>query len=181
MNYFEFFEIPVTFFLDEADLKRRFYQNSKKFHPDFYTLHGEEKQAEILEQSTINNEAYSTLSDFDRRMKYVLELKGMLAEEDKNTLPQDFLMEMMDINEGIMALELESDTTEYARLHERVKNIEEALFNDILPTLERYDDGTVTPEELESVKEFYLKKRYLLRILENLDRFAPASKEVGKS
>ena len=30
MNYFEFFDIPVAFQIDEEDLKKRFYANSKK-------------------------------------------------------------------------------------------------------------------------------------------------------
>jgi molecular chaperone HscB len=179
VNYFDFFEIPVSFCLDDTDLKQRFYRNSKNLHPDFFTLHPEEKQAEILELSTLNNQAYRTLSDFDLRMKYVLELNRALAEEDKNQLPQEFLMEMMEINEGIMELETGFDGQTNDRLHEQVKNLEEILFNAIMPTLKGYDHAMATPADLQLIKEFYLKKRYLLRILENLDKFAPASKEAG--
>ena len=32
-------------------------------------------------------------------MKYVLDLKEAMAAEGENKLPQDFLMEMMDLNE----------------------------------------------------------------------------------
>ena len=113
MNYFEFFEIPISFKVDEAALKRIFYANSKKYHPDFYTLESEEKQAEILELSTLNNQAYKTLSDFDKRMKYILDLKEILAEEGQNQLPQSFLMEMMDINEVLMELEFDFDTQKF--------------------------------------------------------------------
>ncbi|NJN78060.1 MAG: DnaJ domain-containing protein [Saprospiraceae bacterium] len=79
--------------LNEKALKKKFYQLSKQFHPDFYTLESEEKQAEILELSTINNDAYKTLSDFDKRMEYILKEKGVYAEEGQNKVPQDFLME----------------------------------------------------------------------------------------
>jgi len=178
VNYFEFFELPVAFCLNEADLKQRFYRNSKKFHPDYYTLHSEEKQDEILELSTLNNQAYRTLSDFDLRMKYVLELKNALADEGKNKLPQEFLMEMMELNESLMELESGFDQLTSDRLRQQVKNLEEKSLNAILPLLENYDDKTVVPEDLHVVKDFYLKKRYLLRFLENLDRFAPASTEA---
>ena len=90
MNYFEFFDIPVSFFPDEAALKRYYYENSKKYHPDFYTLESEDRQAEVLELSTFNNEAYKTLSDFDKRMKYILTLEDALAEEGANQLPPGF-------------------------------------------------------------------------------------------
>ena len=101
MNYFEFYDIPISFKIDAAALKRTFYRLSKKYHPDFFTQESEEKQAEILQLSSLNNEAYQTLSNFDRRMKYVLDLKGVLAEEGQNQIPQAFLMEMMEINEGL--------------------------------------------------------------------------------
>ncbi len=81
MNFFEFYNIPIAFKLDEAALKKTFYANSKKYHPDFHTLESEDKQDEILELSTINTEAYKILSDFDKRMKYILDLKGTMAAE----------------------------------------------------------------------------------------------------
>jgi len=173
MNYFDFFERPISFTIDQAKLKRAFYANSKKYHPDFYTLESEEKQQEILELSTLNNEAYKTLSDFDKRMKYVLELKGTLEEEGKNKIPQDFLMEMMDINEALMELEFGFDEKKYNRLHQDLQTLESKLYESVKEPIENYVDGTSPASDLLSVKDYYLKKRYLLRIQENLDKFAP--------
>ncbi|HHH50193.1 MAG TPA: Fe-S protein assembly co-chaperone HscB, partial [Saprospiraceae bacterium] len=53
MNYFEFYNIPISFDVDAKALKKIFYANSKKYHPDFYTLENEEKQQEILQLSTL--------------------------------------------------------------------------------------------------------------------------------
>lgn len=172
MNYFEFFDIPVAFKIDEAELKRRFYENSKKYHPDFYTLESDEKQAEILELSTLNNEAYQTLSDFDRRLKYILELKNALAEEGKNKVPQDFLMEMMEINESLMELEFDFDEAKYAEAMQQIKAQESNIYAEVESLIEHYDDEKATDAELSAIKDFYLKKRYLLRIRENLSKFA---------
>ena len=172
INYFDFFGIPIRFVLDEAALKRQFYVNSKKYHPDFYTLESAEKQAEILELSTLNNEAYKSLSDFDRRMKYILELKGVFAEEGKNKIPQAFLVEMMDINESLMELEFDFDPNSYQKLLETLKNQETNLYQNISPILENYQDQEEQATDLEKIKKYYLKKRYLLRIKENLDKFA---------
>ncbi len=172
MNYFEFFDIPVSFLLDEAQVKRTFYQNSKKYHPDFYTLESEEKQMEVLEMSTLNNEAYKTLSDFDKRMKYILEIKGALAEEGKNQIPQDFLMEMMDINENLMELEFDFDATKFNQVKADLKSLESDLLKTVQPHLENYNDKDSNEKELIEIKNYYLKKRYLLRIKENLNKFA---------
>lgn len=172
MNYFEFYNIPVSFLLDEAAVKKTFYQNSKKYHPDFYTLESEEKQLEVLEMSTLNNEAYKTLSDFDKRMKYILEIKGTLAEEGKNQIPQDFLMEMMDINENLMELEFDFDAGKFNQVKEELKTLESNLLNTVQPHLEKFDEKNPNETELIEVKNYYLKKRYLLRIHENLNKFA---------
>ena len=174
MNYFEFYGIPVSFVVDKGSLKRVFYANSKKYHPDYFTLESEAKQVEVLELSTYNNEAYKTLSDFDRRMKYVLDLKGAMEEEGKNTLPQDFLMEMMDINESLMELEFGFDREVYDKVRADLKVLEDDLLDEVKPLIAEYDAQKGDSESiLEGVKNFYLKKRYLLRIKENLSTFAP--------
>ena len=172
MNYFEFFNIPISFLLEEADLKKTFYANSKKYHPDFYTLESEEKQLEVLEMSTLNNEAYKTLSNFDKRMKYILDLKGTLAEEGKNQIPQDFLMEMMDINENLMELEFDFDANVFERVGTELKSLETSLMNEVQPMLESYNDAASDEAILKGIKNYYLKKRYLLRIHENLNKFS---------
>ncbi len=172
MNYFEFFELPIAFKIDEGELKRHFYENSKKYHPDFFTLEPEDKQAEILELSTLNNEAYRTLSDFDKRLKYVLELKGALVEEGKNEIPQEFLLEMMDINEGLMELEFDFDKAKYQAALQQIEQLEHAIYQEVAEIIEHYNDKKSTDAELSAVRDYYLKKRYLLRIRENLAKFA---------
>ncbi len=173
MNHFEFFGIPMRFIIDEDALRKIYYANSKKYHPDFYTLEPEEKQAEILELSTLNNQAYLTLADFDKRMKYILECKGVMADEGQNQLPQAFLAEMMDINEALMELEFDFDAGKYAQALHDADNLEEELFDEIYPVLQQFEDKAQDLGTLSAVKDFYLKKRYLLRIKENLAKFAP--------
>jgi molecular chaperone HscB len=172
MNYFEFYNLPLSFKIDEAALKRIFYANSKQFHPDFFTLESAEKQAEILELSTLNTEAYKTLSDFEKRMKYILDLKGVMGKEGENKLPQDFLMDMMDINEALMELEMDYDEITHQKVLSDVQTLDNQLFMEVKDVLENYEDGVTPKDALEEVKYFYLKKRYLLRIRENLSKFA---------
>jgi len=172
MNYFEFFKIPVSFNLNEAELKKAFYSNSKKFHPDFFTLESKEKQMEVLELSTLNNNAFKTLSNFDKRMKYILELKEVLGEEGKNKIPQEFLMEMMEINENLMELEFDFDKNNFDRIQNSLKKLESILLEEVNPYIENYNDAAPKEVELDAIKNYFLKKRYLLRIKENLNKFA---------
>jgi molecular chaperone HscB len=172
MNYFDFYNIPMSFNIDAVALKKTFFSYSKKYHPDFYTQESDERQAEILELSTLNTQAYKTLSDTERRMKYILEITGVMGEEGQNKLPQDFLGEMMDINEAIMELEFDPDVAAAERVKNDVQLIDNQLLADIKPVLDSYQDGETSKAELEKVKIFFLKKRYLFRIYENLSKFA---------
>jgi molecular chaperone HscB len=172
MNYFDFFKIPVAFNLDASLLKQRFYENSKRYHPDFYTLESDEKQAAILDLSTLNNQAYRTLADFDKRMEYILNIKNALAEEGKNDLPQDFLMEMMELNEQLMELEFDFDQAAYHAMLQQLEQHEHSIYQEVAHLIEHYNDEKATPEELSAIKDFYLKKKYLLRIRENISKFA---------
>lgn len=174
LNFFEFFEIPVSFYPDEADLKQRYLRNSKKFHPDFHTLSSEDLQTENLELSTLNNQAFLVLNNFDKRLKYILDLHGMLAEEGKNELDQGFLLEMMEINEAIMELEFDFDQNHYDGLRRQVNALELDLRKKVEPYLLSFDPSSPS---LLPVKDFFLKNRYIWRIKENLDKFAPASRE----
>lgn len=163
-NYFQYFNLPTSPRVDQAALKKQFYANSKRFHPDFHTLAGEEAQEEALEQSTINNQGYKTLTDDGLRLKHLLDVKGILGEEGSNKMPQAFLMEMMDINEALMELQFDDDPAARTKVEEMINGLEADFDRDVADVLNHYDDGTVSETDLEKLKDYYLKKRYLRRL-----------------
>ena len=77
MNYFEHFGIPMSFLIDEKELKRLYLTMSRKLHPDYYTLEDSMTQEAILERSSLNNEAYKVLKNPVSRMRYILDQKGV--------------------------------------------------------------------------------------------------------
>ncbi len=171
MNYFQFYNIPISFKIDEAGLKKTFLQNSKKYHPDFFTLENQADQDEALRLSTLNNDAYKVLRNFGSRIRYILELKGVLAEEGQNKLPQEFLMDMMDINEAIMDLQMDYDTDLKNEVIAKIDSFEHDLIvsiEDDISTFENQEDF-----DYSRIKNFYLKKKYLKRIKDNLDQIEP--------
>lgn len=169
-NYFEFYDLAPSFLLDEGALKRLFYQKSREYHPDFYTLETEERQAEILVLSTLNNEAYKALSDFHKRMYHILDLHGHIAEEGKAKLPQAFLMEMMDVNEAIMELQFDPDLTATAKVKSDIATFKDQDRSAIQALLDKYTFDQPIESDLVQIRDYYFKHKYLLRLEENLDK-----------
>jgi molecular chaperone HscB len=175
MNYFEFYGIPEAFNTDEAVIKRKFYQLSKEYHPDFYVNDTPEKQQEILELSTLNNKAFQVLSKPEMRLEYILKHYNQVAEGDKYQLPQDFLMEMMEVNEALMELEFDADENVLKAIQQQVLTIEEELLLELNLNTTKFDK-TEKKEEKElfllKIKDLYYRQKYLLRIKDRLNTFA---------
>ena len=174
MSYFEFYNLPENFLLDEAALKRQYYAKSRETHPDFHATSSPENQAEMLLRATRNTDAYRTLADPDLRMAYLLRQHGLLDETKQQALPPDFLMDMMDLNEQLMDLETAPDPTAVARVAAEAQAVADTLDAGIAPVLAGYADlpGDHRPAALQQVLTYYLKKRYLLRIRQQVATFA---------
>lgn len=161
MNYFELYGIPVSLKPDQQLVKQKFYELSRKYHPDFFSNATEPEQAEVLEKSSAVNRAFKIFSNADETIKYVLQQKGLLEEEEKYQLPPDFLMEMMELNE--LAMEETAET-----MRKKIADIQNEIYEPVKTIVEHYTEGVTTKEELLQVKEYYFKKKYLNRILEGL-------------
>mgnify|MGYP000942299990 CR=1 FL=1 len=169
MNYFELFEFPVSLKVDKSGLAKKYFELQKKFHPDFYTNENEEAKEEALEKSSMINKAFKIFQNTDATIKYVLQLKGLLEEEEKYVLPPDFLMEMLEINEQLAEAKFENDGDQISGLKSKISAIESEIYEPVQQIVEHYKEGVSSKEELLQVKDYYYKKKYLSRILQGLD------------
>ena len=172
-NYFEFFEIPMSLSPDAAVVKKQFYALSKQYHPDRVAQTDEAAKAEVLQKAAMVNDAYKTLSNPDKTMAYVLRLYQLLEDEEKYNLPPDFLMEMMKLNEAVSDYE---DAPENESLKSQAQ---EALAQQLQEWNEALQPLSIAFEQeadkepvLLKIKDFYFRKKYLLRISERLTTFA---------
>ena len=178
VNYFAFYNLPEAFLLDEAALKARYYQLSRELHPDFHAQDTPAAQAEALRLSTLNTDAYRTLANPDLRMAYLLGQHNLLEEGSaQNQLPPDFLMEVMDLNEQLMELETAPNPAATSALAAEVAALADTLDAGIRPVLAGYPQlpPDHRPAALAQVQTYYLKKRYLLRLRQQLATFATRS------
>ncbi len=172
MNYFELFGIQPSFKPDISKLKKKYYELSFRYHPDHQVNINDSDKDTNLEKSSILNKAYNTLKDKDKLFEYILQLHNCLPEEGKAHIPQEFLMEMMDLNEELMEIELEPEIEKVKRITSQVKEIEEKLYHEIENIIHNYGNESLNKDSLDKLIDFYMKKKYLLRIKQNLLKFA---------
>jgi len=165
MTYFELFNIPVSLLVDTSSIKKRFYELSRKYHPDFFSNATNEEQDTALEMSALLNKAMKVFNAPDETIKYVLQLKGLLEDDEKYQLPNDFLMDVMEINEQLMDAKMEDDETQLITLKQQIANLQTQLYEPVKSIVEHYQEGVTTEEELLQVKKYYFQKKYLGRML----------------
>jgi len=172
MDYFELYGLSLTFNPDQKVVKQKFYELSKKFHPDFHINESEEKQEEVLLLSTMNNKAYQVLTDPQKRLHYILDIKGLIQEGENYVLPQAFLMDMMDVNEALMDLEFEPDAAKLLEVRMQVDEIEKGLFDELSGFTTGFEALPEAEQQaaLLKIKDLYYRNKYLLRIGETLSK-----------
>ena len=170
MDYFELYGLPISFNPDLKFVKQKFYELSKKYHPDFFINESEEKQQEVLELSTLNNKAFQVLNDPQKRIHYILSLKGLLEEGENYKLPQTFLMEMMDVNEALMDLQFDPDAARLSQVKQEIDAIEASLNQELDTLAAAFDaqDPATQDATLREIKDVYYRSKYLYRIRESL-------------
>ncbi len=161
MTYFELFELPVQLKVNTASLSKKFFELSRRFHPDHFAGDNEAAQEEALQKSALLNKAWKTFQNTDATIKYVLQEKGLLQEEEKYELPPDFLMEVLEINEQLMEMD---ETSNRDQLFSVISQLSADIYESVKKIVEDYTESAVTEKELLQVKEYYYKKKYLDRI-----------------
>lgn len=171
-NFFELYDLPVSFSPDPAIVKKQYYALSKKYHPDFYANQSEEIQEEVLQLSTENTKAYQTFSDKKKLTEYVLQLLGTIKEEEHYNLPQDFLMEMMEVNEKLMDLQFDPNVEELQKVKSIISKLEAGLNDELNLHTNDFDvvDEDHKQVKLSKIKDLYYRSKYLARLNETLTK-----------
>jgi len=101
-NYFDLFDLPVGFALDQVRLGVRYRQLQREMHPDRYAGASAYEQRLAVQYSSRINEAYATLRKPLPRALYLLDIAGMTAKEISAVpLAGGFLIAQMELREKL--------------------------------------------------------------------------------
>lgn len=166
-NPFAILELEETLFADGQLAETAYRRLIKQWHPDRFAS-DEKKNAEAVEKTSAINKAFKILSNRDLTAAFWLQQAGM-SEGEK--LSPHFLMEMMELNETLGEAEMAGDKATINKLTQQVQQLDAELNNG-------YDDAAILfaagqkQQALETLKQAYLQKKYILRIKERIVNFA---------
>jgi molecular chaperone HscB len=179
-DYFEVFGLPRKLQVDLEALQRRFYELSRRHHPDFHQGANAATQAQTLEASALVNRAYRALRDPVARVQYLIALEeGREVREEttaKPKLPMDLLAEMLEVQEALEEAksgELTEETTgrlraERQRLEDRRRAEETALIAAAAEWDAAVDAGQARAPLLDRFKQRLAARAYLGTVIDDL-------------
>lgn len=181
-DYFEVFGLPRKLSLDLQELQRRFYDLSRRHHPDFHQTADALAQAASLEASALVNRAYRTLRDPLARVEYVIALEEGREVREKTSAkprpPTDLLAEMLEVQEALQEAKSEGLTAEAAerlrterdRLEARRRAEEIAVIEGAAEWDSAVDSGADRQPLVDRFKQRLAARAYLRTVIDDLSQ-----------
>jgi molecular chaperone HscB len=111
-NYFELFDLPVAFEIDQNLLAQRYREAQRSVHPDNFASAPDRERRLSMEKTAELNDAFQTLKQPVSRGRYLLVLKGMAVNDHIGVMDIPFLMEQMELRETLANLPERADAPE---------------------------------------------------------------------
>ena len=165
MRYYEALGLEPRLGLDAEDLKKRFYDRSRQWHPDRYSRASAEEQMRALEMTAVLNDAFRTLRDPVARAEYFLKERGV--ELGKAAAPE-LLEEVFELN---MALEELKSGDESARAGlESAEARFQKMLEDSNAALERMFQREASDALLEQLRAELNRRRYISNLVREVEK-----------
>lgn len=179
IDFFAVFGLERRLAIDGAALQQRFYELSRRWHPDFHQAASPEAQALALERSARVNAAYRALREPLARVEYLIRLEeGRDTREGsavKPKAPPALLAEMFEIQEaleearagGLDDATLASLARQREVLRARMAEAEASIAG---PLSQAWDAAgpAERPAALAALKEALATRAYLRTVLDDL-------------
>lgn len=182
VDYFGVLGIPRNPVVAEAALAQRYYELSRRLHPDLYQTGTAEEKEASLKNTALLNRAYRTLRDVVQRGQYWLELQGEQLGKDNNRVPpalaalvfavQEKLAELREAHEEGEEEEIKAELTEIRTdLEGQMKRLRAALTEN----LAHWNGDGRAPELLQKLKNLLSEIAYLRTLLRDVEKESDTS------
>jgi molecular chaperone HscB len=165
MRFYEALDLEPKLALDLDDLKRRFYERSRQWHPDRFSRASPEEQEKALEMTAVLNDAFRTLRDPFARASYFFKESGINLPKEA---PPDVLKEFFELNMELEELRGgdESVRPQVATAYERILEMRQTTDTALAGLFELYDrNEEMRPTLIATAGDLLNVRRYLANYL----------------
>lgn len=101
-NYFQLFDLPEQYSLDNNVLRATYRDLQRKTHPDKFANASQQEQLLAVQYTATVNDAYDVLSSSLKRAIYMLKLKGFEIDPQQSAVMDPmFLVQQMELREEL--------------------------------------------------------------------------------
>ena len=130
MNYFELFNIPISFDVDLSALPQTYQQLQRLTHPDRFASGSEQQKLVAIQKNAQVNDAYTVLKSPLSRAEYLLSLRGIDLQHEQQTIKDTaFLMQQMEWREELA--EITEQTEPLSALESLENEINQKIMADL--------------------------------------------------
>ncbi|MGS2716745.1 Fe-S protein assembly co-chaperone HscB [Eionea flava] len=165
-NYFDLFNLPINFTVDNNRLAAAYRDLQKQFHPDKVADKPASEQRIAVQFAGFINTAYETLRSPVSRAIYMLAEKGFSIDEQAATVSDgQFLFLQMEWRESLSSIISLIDKDE---AEEQLEQLEQQV-NQSFSDFQQIFDKQYSDEAFEAAKATIAKMQFVAKMLAEID------------
>ncbi len=184
-NFYEFFGFERKLGVDREALQKRFYELSRKWHPDRFSRNSPEEQMQALEATAILNDGYRTLKDPVKRAEYLLTEEGFpIGEQRSRDVPPELLEEVFELNMALEELKSgdESARPQLTAAKENFVSLRMNIDAELERLFAKYDaaepQSETAKQALHDIRGVLNRRRYIENLIRDVDRALNAASDA---
>ena len=171
MKFYEALGLEPTLSLDADDLKKRFYDRSRQWHPDRFSRGSSAEQEKALEMTAVLNDAFRTLRDPITRAEYFLKENGIELSKEA---PSELLEEVFELNMALEELRGGEDSArpQLNEARDRFVAMRETIDEELDSSAARYD-ASREKALLDEIRATLNRRRYIRNLIKEVENVLP--------
>jgi molecular chaperone HscB len=161
MLYYESLGLEPKLSVDLDDLKKRFYERSRQWHPDRFSRAPAEEQQKALDMTAVLNDAFRTLRDPVTRAEYFLREKGFELSKEA---PPELLEEVFELNMALEELRGGDESARPALIEAQQK------FDAMRREIDAELADLFSKDALDEIRALLNRRRYINNLVREVDK-----------
>jgi molecular chaperone HscB len=168
MQFYEALGLEPRLRLDSEELKKRFYERSRQWHPDRFSRASPAEQQKSLEMTSMLNDAFRTLRHPVARAEYFLEQNGIVPSKH---VPPELLEEVFEMNIALEELRAgdESARPQLEDARRRFTHMRDETDHGLSVLFIRYDEAQ-DDSHLLAIRSVLDRRQYIANLIRDVEK-----------